>query len=117
MAADTFICTLIPAINPASVGFVYLLTVLIIASEWGLLESIVAALTATTCYNFFFLPPIHTFTIASPQNWIALFAFLATSLIASKLSERAKRRRDEAVSRRLDLEQLHSLSQAILFID
>lgn len=117
MAADTFVCTRIPAINPASVGFLYLLTVLIIASEWGLPESIVAALTATACYNFFFLPPIHTFTIAAPHNWIALFAFLATSLIASKLSERANRRRDEAISRRLELEQLHSLSQAILFID
>ncbi len=117
MAADTFICTRIPAVNPASVGFLYLLTVLVIASEWGLPESIVAALTATTCYNFFFLPPIHTFTIAAPQNWIALFAFLATSLIASKLSERARRRRDEAISRRLDLEQLHSLSRAILLVD
>ncbi|MCX6614945.1 MAG: DUF4118 domain-containing protein [Acidobacteria bacterium] len=117
IALDTAVCRQIPAINPTTVGFVYLLTVLLIASEWGLLESVVAALAATACYNFFFLPPLHTFTIAEPQNWVALFAFLGTSLIASKLSERARRRRDEAISRRLDLEQLHSLSRAILLID
>ena len=117
IALDTAVCRQIPAINPTTVGFVYLLTVLLIASEWGLLESVIAAVAATACYNFFFLPPIHTFTIAEPQNWVALFAFLGTSLIASKLSERAKRRRDEAISRRLDVEQLHSLSRAILLID
>lgn len=114
---DTVVCHLIVNVNPTTVGFVYLLTVLIIATEWGLFEATVASLVATTCYNFFFLPPLYTWTIADPQNWVALFAFLATSLIVSQLSERAKRRRDEAISRQLDLEQLHSVSRAILLMD
>lgn len=105
---------MIVEVNPTTVGFIYLLTVLIIATEWGLLEATLASLVATACYNFFFLPPFYTFTIADPQNWVALFSFLVTSLIASQLSERAKRRRDEAISRQQDLEQLHSLSRAIL---
>ena len=49
------------------------------------------------CFNFFFFPPIGEFTVADPQNWVALFAFLATSLTASQLSARAKRRTKEAV--------------------
>ena len=44
------------------------------------------------CLNFFFLPPVGTFTIADPQNWVALFAFLAVSLVASNLSAVARAR-------------------------
>ena len=51
-----------------------------------------AAIAAVLCFNFFFLPPTGTFTIADPQNWIALVAFLATSIVASQLSGRARQR-------------------------
>ena len=66
------------------------------------------------CFNYFFLPPIGTFTIADPQNWVALFAFLATSLTASQLSARAKRRTKEAIDRQHEMERLYSLSRALL---
>jgi two-component system sensor histidine kinase KdpD len=69
------------------------------------------------CYNFFFLPPVGTFTIADPQNWVALFAFLATSLTASQLSARAKGRALEAEDRTQEIERLYTLSRALLLID
>ena len=47
-----------------------------------------SSIVAMLCFNFFFLPPVGTFTIADPQNWVALFAFLATALTASQLSAR-----------------------------
>ena len=50
-------------------------------------------------FNFFFLPPVGTFTIADPQNWIALFAFLVVAVIASKLSAAAQSRAREAIAR------------------
>ena len=71
-----------------------------IATAWGMVESTIASVAAMLCYNFFFLPPVGTLTISDPQNWVALFAFLATSLTASQLSARAKRHTREAVERR-----------------
>jgi len=82
-----------------------------------LVESTVASIVAMLCFNYFFLPPIGTFTIADPRNWVALFAFLATSLMASQLSARAKRRTAEAIDRQRELERLYSLSRGLLLTD
>ena len=59
-------------------------------------------------------PPAGTLTIADPQNWIALFAFLAVSLVASRLSAAARDRQREASSRRDELARLFDLSRDIL---
>jgi len=64
-----------------------------------------------------FLSPIGTFTIAEPRNWVALFTFLATSLIASQLSARAKQQALEAMERREETERLYALSRAILLTE
>jgi two-component system, OmpR family, sensor histidine kinase KdpD len=66
------------------------------------------------CFNYFFLPPVGTWTIADPHNWVALFAFLAVSLVASNLSAVARARADEALSRRDELARLFDLSRDIL---
>jgi two-component system sensor histidine kinase KdpD len=104
-------------VNATTVGFAYLLLILIVASTWGFLEAALASILATLVFNFFFLPPVGTFTIADPQNWVALSSFLATSLIASRLSAKAKTRASEAVERQRDLERLYAFSQAMLLID
>lgn len=62
------------------------------------------------------LAPVGTLTIADPQNWVALFAFLAASLTASQLSVRAKRRTVEAEQRRGEVERLYALSRGLLLI-
>ncbi len=103
--------------NLTAVGFAYLLLVLLIASTWGLAESTLASIAAALAYNFFFLPPILKFTIADPQNWIALFSFLATALIASRLSARANRQALDAIERQRDIERLYTFSRAILLTD
>ena len=117
VAIVTFAAHRLIPINATTVGFAYLLLVLVIASTWGFLEALLASITATLAFNFFFMEPIGTFTIADPQNWVALFSFLATSLIASRLSEKAKRRALDAVERQQDLERLYTFSRAILLID
>jgi two-component system, OmpR family, sensor histidine kinase KdpD len=72
---------------------------------------------ATLAFNYFFLPPIGTFTISDPQNWIALFAFLVTAVTASELSERARRGARVAIERRQELERLYAFSQLLLSSD
>lgn len=117
VAATTFICSAIGGANATTVGFAYLLLVLAIAAFWGLTEAITASVAAMLCYNYFFLPPVGGFTIADPENWIALFAFLVTALVASHLSDRAKQQTLEAKQRQLETEQLYALSRAILLTD
>ena len=91
--------------------------VLAIASTWGFAEASVASVAATLVYNFYFFEPIGTFTIDDPRNWVALFSFLVTAVIASRLSAKAKHRALDAVARQQDLERLYSFSRAILLID
>ena len=57
------------------------------------------------------------FTVADPQNWVALFAFLATALVASHLSDREKKQADDAKRRQRETEQLYALSRAILLTE
>ena len=85
VAAITFVFVRLIPVNATSVGFFYLVAILVIATVGGLIEATVSSITAMLCFNFFFLPPIGTFTIADPLNWVALFAFLTTALTASQL--------------------------------
>jgi two-component system sensor histidine kinase KdpD len=101
-------------VNHTTVALMFLVTVLLTSAYWGLRYALVMAVGATAAFNFFFLPPIGTFTIADPQNWIALFAFLITALVASNLAERARREAEDAKQRRRDVERLYGLSQRLL---
>src|SRR6058998_56205 len=106
----------IAVINATTVGFAYLITILLIAASWGFAESVVGSIVATICFSYFFLPPVGAWAIADPENWVALFAFLMSSLIASQLSDRARRRTAEANTRKIEMERLYALSRAILTI-
>jgi two-component system, OmpR family, sensor histidine kinase KdpD len=101
-------------VNPTTVALMFLVAVLLASAYWGLRYAVVLAVGATAAFNFFFLPPIKTFTIADPQNWVALFAFLVTALVASNLAERARREAEGAKQRRREVERLFALSQRLL---
>ncbi|HLJ12887.1 MAG TPA: ATP-binding protein [Bryobacteraceae bacterium] len=110
----TLFCFRIVPVNATTAALAYLLAILAIAAGWGLVEAITASVAAMLCFNFFFLPPVFTFTIADAQNWVALLAFLATSIVGSQLSGRAKAQAKEALARQREMEQLYALSRAIL---
>ena len=101
-------------VNPTAIALVFLIAVLFASAYWGLRYAVVLSIVATACFNFFFLPPLFTFTIADPQNWVALVAFLVTALVAGNLSERARREADDAKRRRHEVERLYALSQQLL---
>ena len=104
-------------VNPTTVALTFLLMVLWVAAYWGLRFSVFLAVIATLAFNYYFLPPIGTFTVADPQNWVALFAFLVTAGIASQLADRARRQTADAVQRRRDVERLYAFSQRLLATD
>ncbi len=113
----TLLFRMVAIVNATTVGFAYLIAILLFAAWRGFAESVVASIVATVCLNYFFLPPVGTWAIADPENWVALFAFLISSLIASDLSNRAKRRTAEANTRKMEMERLYALSRAILTMD
>ena len=117
VALVTWVGFVLVPVNATTVGFAYLLLVLVIATIWGFFEASLASIAATLTFNFFFFPPVGRFTIADPQNWVALFSFLTTALVASRLSTEAKRRALDAVARQQDVERLYTFSRAILLID
>ncbi len=104
-------------VNPTTVALSFLLAVLLVSTNWGLRCAIFTSLIATLIFNFYFLPPIGTFRIQDPQNWVALFAFLATAVIASQLSERARRETTNSNERRREVEKLYSFTQQLLSTD
>ncbi len=109
--------TAIIRVNPTTVALTFLVFVLIVSALWGLGYALFTAFVATAAFNYYFLPPLGTFTIADTQNWIALLAFLTTAVIASQLSDRARKQTEEAVGRRRELERLYSFSQQLLTAD
>ena len=104
-------------VNATTAGFAYLVAILFGATRWGLLEATIGSVVAVLCFNFYFLPPVGTFTIEDPQNWVALVALLVTSITASRLSTRVRRQAIEAQERQQELERLYALSRSILLID
>jgi len=102
-----FAYRVIPA-NMTTAGFAYLLLVLIIASTWGFVESAVTSVLAALAFDFFFVPPVPAFGATKTEDWVALFSFWATSLIASRLSATVKRRTSEAIRAEEPLRQAHA---------
>lgn len=94
-------------INSTTVALAFLLVVLFVAILWGRKPALVTSVLGMLCFNFFFLPPFHTFTIADPQNWVALTAFFITALAVGQLSARAKRRAEEAEAGRVEIRRLY----------
>jgi len=100
-------------VNNTTVALSLLLVILGVSARWGLAEATLASVAAVLGFNYYFLEPIGRFTIDDPQNWVAFFAFLVTAVTASQLSAYARRRTAEAEARRLEIEKLYTLLQAM----
>lgn len=101
-------------LNQTAIALTFVLAILAVSTFWGFAVSVSMAVAAMLAFNYFFLPPVGTFTVADPQNWVALFAFLVTAVVASQLSTRANREAAEAQRRRNEVERLYSFSQRLL---
>jgi two-component system, OmpR family, sensor histidine kinase KdpD len=117
LALIVFVYAKLLHVNPTTVAVSFLLLILSVAAAWGLRYGIALSVGAALCFNYFFLPPIGTFTIGDTQNWVALFAFFFAAVMASNLAGRARRQTAEANRRRHDVERLYIFSQQLLVAD
>ncbi len=102
--------------NHTTVAMTLLLVVLLVAATSRFLAAAITSVAAMLSFNFFFIPPVGTLTIADPQNWVALAAFLTVSLVASNLSAAVQARAREAVNRRDALARLFDLSRDVMLM-
>ncbi|MFI5057960.1 MAG: DUF4118 domain-containing protein [Candidatus Acidiferrales bacterium] len=114
VAGITFFFYKILQVNQTTVALSFLLAILAVSAVWGTVVSVIMSIVAMLAFNYFFLPPIGTLTIADPQNWVALFAFLFSSIMGSQLSARIRKEADEAHYRRREIERLYRFSQKLL---
>jgi len=114
LASITFTYGKLIHVNQTTVALSFLLAILAVSAVWGMVVSVFMSVSAMLLFNYFFLPPIGTFTIADPQNWVALFAFLFTSIVGSQLSARIRKEADASHSRRREIERLYAFSQKLL---
>ncbi|MFZ0661379.1 MAG: ATP-binding protein [Acidobacteriaceae bacterium] len=101
-------------VNATTVALSLLIGILFISAIWGIRQAIYMAVLSTLAFNYFFLPPLLTFTVGDEHNWIALFAFLTTGIVASQLAERARRETLASNRRRREAERLYEFSQRLL---
>ena len=113
----TFVYFRIFSVNNVTVALSFLLAVLVIATQWGLIEALLASVAAMLCFNYYFIPPIGRFTIADPQNWVAFSAFVVTAAIASHLSASVRKQAQESAQRQHEMEQLYTLSRNLLLLE
>jgi two-component system sensor histidine kinase KdpD len=114
VAATVGLLKLSPGWNESSIALLLLLAVFLSAWIWQSGPGVLAALLATAAFNFFFLPPLYTFTIRDPRNVAALFVFLISGLLIGRLSSLARSRLALVEAERRDLATLTRLSEAFL---
>ena len=110
-AAGTLSAELLkPYFGGETVPLIFMMGILGVAYLFGLGPSILAAVASMLCYNFFFIPPIYSFTIADPINVAALFFFLFTALIVSNLTARVRNQAELAGNRAAITSALYGFS-------
>ncbi len=104
-------------VNFATTGFLHLLTVVLVAMVSGFWEATVTSVAALICLNYFFVPPVYTFYVSDPQNWVALITFESTALLVSRLSIQMEKQARKAILERRGMEKLYELSRRTLLMD
>ncbi len=107
LSATFFLLAFEERINSTTVALAFLLVVLFIATFLGRNTALFASLGAMLCFNYFFLPPVRTWTISDPQNLIAWAAFMITAVTAGEISAYARRRAEEAERQKDEIKRLY----------
>lgn len=103
--------------NAAPVGFLFLLVVVCEAILCGFWQASIVSILACTCLDYFYYPPLYHFTVADPQDWVALGSFEISALLVSRLSSREQITSREAELQRTSMEKLYELSRSTLLIN
>jgi two-component system sensor histidine kinase KdpD len=102
-----------PLFGIENVDLVFLTAVVSVAARFGLWPSLLASVAASLCYNFFFMPPVYTFTIADPTNIAAFFLFMLVAVLVSNVAARVRSQADTAIGRVRTTELLYAFSRKL----
>src|SRR5258708_5840835 len=102
-----------PLFGIENVDLVFLTAVVGVAVRYGLWPSLFASVVASLCYNFFFLPPVYTFTITDPTNIAAFFFFMLIAVLVSNVAARVRTQADSAIGRVRTTESLYAFSRKL----
>jgi len=97
-----------------SLGVLYVFAVLPVAVAFGLIYAGLVSVASMLAFNWFFLPPVHTFTLADSRNWFALAVYLVTAVVVSGLATRARRRATEAEQREIEAALVADVATSLL---
>ena len=115
VALTTLILYPLKQVAPAlSLGVVYLLAVLLVATVWGAWLGIATAVASALAFNFFHIEPTGRFTIADGEHWVALAVFFITALVASELAQRARQQAEQADERRREADLAAEMARLLL---
>ncbi len=95
-----------PHVPVLSLAVLYLLAIIPVAVAWGTVFAVTTAVGSMLAFNFFFVAPLYTFTVADTKNWFALIVFVVTAVVVSELASRSRRRAEEAESALVALRKL-----------
>ena len=101
----------------ATVGFIYLLAVIVATISYGVWQAILLSLIAVSCLNYFFVPPIFSLTVSDERDWVALVSFQVCALVVSRLSSREQKIARDANYQRVQMKKLYELSRGVLLFD
>jgi two-component system, OmpR family, sensor histidine kinase KdpD len=101
-------------VNETTAGLVFLTMVVWFATRVGIRLAVYVALVCALCFDYFFIPPVHTLLLAGPQEWIEMLSFAVSCVIVGRLAERARNQTLAADQRREDVERLYTLSQEMM---
>src|SRR5262249_45149188 len=102
-----------PKLGIENVDLVFLTAVVGVAVRYGLMPSLFASVISSLAYNFFFLPPIYTFTITDPNNVAAFLFFIVVALIVSNVAARGRTEAVVAQGRVRSVELLYAFSRKL----
>src|SRR3982075_3498739 len=102
-----------PYFGIENVDLVFITAVVSVAVRFGLWPSLLASVAASLCYNFFFLPPIYTFTITEPTNVAAFFFFMLIAMLVSNVAARVRTQAVSAIGRARTTESLYAFSRKL----
>jgi len=112
--AITYFYRRVLPVNATTVALTFILAILAVSTVWGMAVSVAMSVGAMLAFNYFFLPPVGKFTVADPQNWVALIAFLVVAVLASHLSTRARKEAAEASARQREIAKLYTFCRGLL---
>jgi len=116
VALTTFLMVWLGA-NSTAAGMVFLVLVVWWATQAGIALSIYIAVLCAICFDYCFLPPVHTFRLQGAQAWVAMVSFALSCVVVSRLSERARQKTIQAEQRQADVGRLYALSQEMMLFE